>query len=388
MSQRRSDRQPLARDERKQPKTERVRAHALDSGLLFATLLLCVIGLIALFSASYPTGLYRFGSSTYFIFRQVIFAALGIGAMIVVSKIKYTIYARFYKPLLIGSLLLLVLVLTPLGTSRNQAQRWIFGFQPSETAKLAVIICFAYWITKRPNSIKSLKGMAYPYGALLLVIAGLLLKEPHTSATIIVLGIGVVMLFVGGMRLWYFIPVGVAGSALAVIFYLTVPHVRTRIEVWLDPFLDMRDKGFQGSMSQIAIGSGGFFGLGLGQGRQKHLYLPEPQNDFIFSSWCEEMGLIGALVVIAIFVYLIYRGFKIAQAAPDKFSSLLAVGITVKVAIQTLMNLCVVSGIIPVTGAALPFFSYGGTALVLQLFEIGILLNISRYMRIDEKQKG
>ena len=164
-------------------------------------------------------------------------------------------------------------------------------------------------------------------------------------------------------------------------------HVRDRFAGWLDPFSDMTDKGVQGAMSQIAIGSGGFFGFGLGQGRQKHLYLPEPQNDFIFASWCEEMGFIGALLVILLFAYLIYRGFRVARAAPDKFSAMLATGITAKLAIQTLMNLFVVTGIIPVTGAALPFFSYGGTALLMQLGEMGILLNISRYMRIDARNE-
>ena len=212
----------------------------------------------------------------------------------------------------------------------------------------------------------------------------LLALEPHTSAMMIVCGIGVCILVAGGMRLWYFVPIGVVGAGTLTAFYFMFSHVRDRFAVWLDPFSDMTDKGFQGAMSQIAIGSGGFFGFGLGQGRQKHLYLPEPQNDFIFASWCEEMGFIGALLVILLFAYLIYRGFRVARAAPDKFSAMLATGITAKLAIQTLMNLFVVTGIIPVTGAALPFFSYGGTALLIQLGEMGILLNISRSAKKKE----
>ena len=157
-------------------------------------------------------------------------------------------------------------------------------------------------------------------------------------------------------------------------------HVRDRIAVWLDPFIDLTDKGWQGANSFVAIGSGGFWGLGLGQGRQKHLYLPEPQNDFVFSSWCEEVGFVGAVLVMLLFAYLIYRGFYIARNSKDKFGCLLAVGITSKLAIQTLVNLFVVSGLFPVTGASLPFFSYGGTALLVQLGEMGILLNISRHM--------
>ena len=164
--------------------------------------------------------------------------------------------------------------------------------------------------------------------------------------------------------------------------------MQERFAVWLDPFSNMRDEGWQGAMSQIAIGSGGLFGKGLGQGMQKHLYLPEPQNDFIFSSWCEEMGFVGAMLVLLLFAYLIFRGFRIARAAPDRFSCLMATGITAKLAIQTLLNLFVITGIFPVTGASLPFFSFGGTALLMQLGEMGILLNISRYARIDVRDES
>ena len=326
------------------PKRRRMRsmkAHIWDTGVFFSVLLLLITGLIALFSASYTNG-----SATYFIMRQGIFAAIGLAAMIALSKFPYRMYAGIHNIIMWISVALLILVAIPgIGTSINNARRWLFGFQPSEYL------------------------------------------EPHTSAMVIICGIGVIILLAGGMRLWYFAPILGLGAGAVAAFYIAFPHVRTRFEVWLNPFSDMADKGLQGSMSQIAIGSGGLLGRGLGNGLQKQLYLPEPHNDFIFATWCEEMGLIGALLVILLFAYLIYRGFRVARYAPDKFGSLLATGITAKLAIQTLMNLFVVTGIMPVTGAALPFFSYGGTALLLQLGEMGILLNISRYMRIDGRNQ-
>lgn len=367
----------------------RRRAHTWDNNMFLVITLLQCIGLIALFSASYSNGLYYHGSPVFFIRQQAINAAIGFIAMIFISKVNYRVYEKGYKILMYLSIVLLILVAIPgIGTVRNKARRWLFGFQPSELAKLTVIVCFAYWVSKAPSKIRTIKGLIYPYGALLLVYMGLLYLEPHTSAMMIICGIGVVILIAAGMKLWYFPPIVLLGAGAVFIFYRKYEHVQTRFEVWLDPFIDVVDKGFQGAMSQIAIGSGGLFGYGLGLGRQKHLYLPEPQNDFIFASWCEEMGLIGALMVIILFAYLIFRGFTIARAAPDTFSTLLATGITVKLAIQTLMNLFVVTGIMPVTGASLPFFSYGGTALMMQLGEMGILLNISRFMRIDARSES
>ena len=348
------------------PKRRRMRsmkAHIWDTGVFFSVLLLLITGLIALFSASYTNAMFYKGSATYFIMRQGIFAAIGLAA------------------------LLILVVIPGIGTTVNNAQRWLFGFQPSEIAKLTVIICFSYWVARDPKSVRSVKTMVQPYGLLLALYIGLLYLEPHTSAMIIICGIGIIILLAGGMRLWYFAPILGLGAGVVAAFYVAFKHVRDRFEVWLNPFSDMANKGLQGSMSQIAIGSGGLLGRGLGNGLQKQLYLPEPHNDFIFATWCEEMGLIGALLVILLFAYLIYRGFRVARYAPDKFGSLLATGITAKLAIQTLMNLFVVTGIMPVTGAALPFFSYGGTALLLQLGEMGILLNISRYMRIDGRNQ-
>ena len=271
------------------------------------------------------------------------------------------------------------------GTTTKGATRWLFGFQPSELAKDAVIICFAAWASTKYRDVRHWKKLLYPYGALLAVYIFLLAKEPHNSAIIITCGIGLIMLIAAGLRIWFLIPAGILAVLGAFASYLTFEHVRNRVNIWLDPFSDMRKTGFQAAMGQIAIGSGGLFGRGLGNGMQKQLYLPEPHNDFIFATWCEEMGLIGALAVIAVFAYLIWRGLRIARSSPDRMGMLLATGITAKLAIQTIMNLFVVTGLMPVTGASLPFFSYGGTALMLQLAEMGILLNVSRYMRIEAR---
>ena len=351
-----------------------------------ATLLLLLVGLIALFSASYSNALYTQGSATYFIAKQLKWAAGGLAAMFLLSKWDYHDYKYLTVPAVIVSVFLLILVLIPgVGTTRNGATRWLFGFQPSELAKDAVIICFAAWASTKYRDVQHFRKLAYPYGALLLVYIVLLAKEPHNSAIIITCGVGLIMLIVAGLRIWFLIPVGILGALGAVASYFTFKHVRNRVNIWLDPFSDMRDTGFQAAMGQIAIGSGGLFGRGLGNGMQKQLYLPEPHNDFIFATWCEEMGLIGALAVIAAFAYLIWRGLRIARSSPDRMGMLLATGITAKLAIQTIMNLFVVTGLMPVTGASLPFFSYGGTALMLQLAEMGILLNVSRYMRIEAR---
>ena len=363
----------------------------LDAGTLIMILLLLIVGLIALFSASYPAALYKFGDPTKFIRQQALFGAVGIAAMLFVSMVDYHLYARIQKVLFAVGIALLILVLIPgVGKTHNNATRWIqlpvIGeFQPSELMKTAVILSFSYDAAKAGQKIRTLRYGLLPYIGALGVIAFLLYREPHLSATIIILGLGLCILFVAGIKIWYFFPMGGAAACAFALAYNTdrFAHVRDRIAVWINPFIDLKNKGWQGANSFVAIGSGGLWGVGLGQGRQKHLYLPEPQNDFIFSSWCEETGLIGAILVMIMFGYLIYRGLYIARNARDKFGCLVAVGITCKLAIQTLVNLFVVSGLFPVTGASLPFFSYGGTALLIQLGEMGILLNISRSMTRD-----
>lgn len=354
------------------------RQRKADQPLVLITVMLLIIGLIALLSASYPKGYYNSKIGPFYYFgRQFGMACLGLVLMWAVSFFDYKKYRKHAFHLYIFSFILLVLVLTPLGTTINMAQRWLFGFQPSEIAKLAIILLFSMLASNRPNSVHSLKYLMQ-YAVLIGIYIFLLACEPHMSAAMILVVIGFIILFVAGMQVWFLVPVGIAGVIISIAAYFTMDHVQTRLKVFLNPFLDPRGKGWQAVQSLIAIGSGGTFGLGIGESRQKFLYLPEPMNDFIFSVICEELGFIGAVLILILFAYFVYRGFSIAQRAGDRFGCLLATGITMQFAFQILLNLAVVSGLFPVTGASLPLFSYGGTALVMQLVEIGILLNISR----------
>ena len=362
----------------------------MDGPLLFMVLLLMATGLLALYTASYVYAYYyRGGNGMYYLTRQATLAAAGILAMLIISRINYHIYGYFHKYFFIAVLVLMYL--TPfIGQERKGARRWIgvgelFTVQTSELMKIAVIISFAYVAANMPmKELRTFRKGVLPFLEVLAVIAGSMVLQKHLSGTVIIFAIGMIVLFVAGIKIWYFVPVGVIGLVGAVAYILLNQYAQQRVASWLDPFLDLQHSGWQAAMSHVAIGSGGVWGLGLGQGRHKQLYIPEPANDFVFSAWCEEMGLFGALLILVMFAYLIYRGFYIARSAKDKFGCLLATGISAKLAIQALLNLFVVTGIVPVTGASLPFFSYGGSALLTQLGEIGILLNISRFMTDTE----
>lgn len=364
---------------------QKLQIKKIDLATLVIIFVLMTVGLIALFSASYPIALYKHNDPLKFIRNQTIFAIMGICAMLFISIIDYHIYGRFYKFIYGFGVGLLVLVLL-IGTDYNNSTRWlkipfVGEFQPSEITKIAMIIAFSYYAAKMGDKIRTYRGLL-PFIGAFAVIAGLLALQPHMSAIVIMFIIALSILFVAGIKIWYFFPIGAAGiGAFAIAYQLPIfNHVRERIAVWLDPFIDLQGKGYQAANSFVAIGSGGFWGLGLGQGRHKQLYLPEAPNDFIFAAWCEEMGFVGAVILMILFAYLIYRGYVIAKNAKDKFGCLIAVGITTQFAVQTLMNLFVVTGVMPVTGASLPLFSYGGTALIIQFCELGILLNISRTM--------
>ncbi len=363
-------------------KAELPKNNALDIPLVLLTLMLMLFGLLMLFSASYAEAYYdtRITSPLYYVIRQGIYMVAGLVVMFIVSRIDYHHYTWIGIGVFAAAFFFLCLV-PVLGTELNGAKRWVFGFQPSEIMKTGIIMTFSAFATRYHSRIRTIKYGLLPYAIVLGVVAFLLSLQPHLSATLIIVGTGFVILFVAGIKIWYFFPIGIAGFT-AVYFYIqSNEYAMKRIEVWFDPFSDFLGNGWQGAQSFIAIGSGGLWGLGLGEGRQKHLYLPEPMNDFIFSVTAEELGFIGACAVIILFSALIIRGFNIAFSAKDKFGCLLASGIVGKLAIQVLVNLFVVTGIFPVTGAALPFFSYGGTALMVQLFEIGILLNISRNIK-------
>ena len=361
----------------------------IDLPFLLLTLLLTVMGLVMLFSASFPSANYETGDPTFYLKRQGLFALLGLAAMVVMSRMNYQKLRR-YSVLLVGiSLFLLLLVLVPgLGINENGATRWlgkkgVLTFQPSEIAKLAVIVFFADSISKKKNLMETFKYGIRPYLLLLAFYAVLMLLEPHLSGTILIVGTGVVLMIVGGInKKW---AIGGIGAVAAVGFAYVklvetgvISYGASRIEMWKNPFIDPLKAGYQLSQSLITIGSGGLTGVGLGKSRQKFLYLPEEHNDFIFAVVCEELGLIGATLVMLVFALLILRGFWIALQARDRFGALLVVGIMTQIGLQTFFNIAVVSGLVPTTGISLPFFSYGGTALALQLFEMGIVLSVSR----------
>ena len=363
----------------------------MDVPFLLLTLLLTVVGLVMLFSASFPMAYYEGSGPAYYLIRQGVFAVVGIAAMLVIGSVNYERYRVTGKYVVGLAILLLVLVLIPgVGITRNNATRWLgfgelFTFQPSEIAKVGVILFFADSISKKKERMRTFKYGIMPYGLLLLVIAFLMYKEPHLSGMVLILGIGAVMMFVGGIDLiWVGAGAGVAG--IGVIAYLKgwISYNSSRIAIWRDPLSTdpelMRGAGYQIRQSLLAIGSGGLLGVGLGKSRQKFMYLPERHNDFIFAIICEELGLIGATLIMALFALLIIRGYWIALHARDRFGALLAVGVTTQVALQVFLNIAVVTNLLPNTGISLPFFSYGGTALVIQLAEMGLVLSVSRQM--------
>ena len=363
----------------------------LDLPFLLLTLLLTGVGLIMLFSASFPMAYYETGNPAYYLIRQGVFAAIGLAAMLLIGRVNYERYRVAGKYVLAVSIALLILVLIPgVGITVKGATRWLgvgelFRFQPSEIAKIGVILYFADSISKKKDRMGTFRHGVLPYAVILGIIAFLMYKEPHLSGTVLILGIGAVMMFVGGIRLQW-VGAGAGLAAAGAWAYLTgkVSYNSARIQIWRDPLTTdpelMRDSAYQIRQSLLAIGSGGLLGVGLGQSRQKFMYLPERHNDFIFSVICEELGLIGATLIMALFALLIIRGYWIALHARDRFGALLAVGVTTQVALQTFLNIAVVSNLIPNTGISLPFFSYGGTALVIQLAEMGLVLSVSRQM--------
>lgn len=364
-------------------------AGRMDLPFLLLTLLLTIMGLVMLFSASFPSANYESGDPAYYLKRQGLFALLGLAAMLAMARIDYHRLRGMTKILMYVSVFLLALVLVPgVGITQNGATRWlgkagVLTFQPSEIAKLAIIVYFADSISKKKNLMENFKYGVRPYILILGFFAGLMLLEPHLSGTILIVGTGIVLMIVGGLDKRWIIG-GVSGVAAVGLIYVKlveagiISYGADRIRMWKDPWIDALNEGYQMCQSLIAIGSGGLTGVGLGKGRQKFLYLPEEHNDFIFAVVCEELGLIGATLVMLVFALLILRGFWVALQARDRFGALLVVGVMTQISLQTFLNIAVVSGLVPATGISLPFFSYGGTALALQLFEMGIVLSVSR----------
>ncbi len=358
---------------------------AMDIPFFALTITLLTIGLIMLFSASYPYALQNEGDSYYFFKRQLAFAVVGVIVMLITSKINYEYLKKIEKPLLIVTLGLLVVVLF-YHTDVGNFKRWIplgpITLQPSDIAKFAVILSMSTYVAKYHRRMKNFTwGIVIPI-IFLAVFCLLIYLEHHLSCTILVFCIGAVIMFCGGTDWKLFVAgAGIIAAVAAVVILkpdVLLSYNAERITAWLDKSFDPLGARWQTNNSLYAIGSGGLLGVGLGNSKQKYLYVSEPQNDFIFSIVCEELGLVGAVAIVLLFALLFIRGIKIAIRTKDRFACLIVIGIVAQVAIQTIFNVMVVTDTIPNTGIALPFFSYGGTAILMLLFEMGVVLAISR----------
>ena len=385
----------------------------IDLPFLALVMLLTALGLIVLLSASFPSAMYNLspkvtntgGDPLYYFNRQFGFALMGVVAMFIISKIDYQQFRWMSIFVLAGSVVLMLLVFVPgIGKTGGGAARWIklgpVRFQPSEIAKVGIILYFAARLSKRGIQLGPPKDKKWnrrtllgrtcerldnigflelvPYGVALVVVLGVIYLQGHMSAMILVIVAAASVLFAAGISLGWFAAAGAVVAPLLWFIITQTNYMKARIDIWLDPFVDPRGNGYQPIQGRIAIGSGGLLGVGLGNSRQKYLFLPEEHNDYIFSIWCEEMGMVGAVVLMALFALLIIRGFWLALHARDRFGTLLIVGIMSLMAFQVFFNIGVVTGFLPPTGISLPFFSYGGTALMITLGEMGMVLSVSR----------
>lgn len=365
----------------------------VDMTFLFVILLLLIIGLIMMFSASYPAALQYQGNSYYYLIRQGIFMIIGVAIMIFTSYFDYHHLHKLAPIVLLVSFLLLVVVLF-MPTKVPNVHRWInFGFfdlQASEVSKFAIILFMAHWGSIYANKMDTFKIGVLPGLLILIVTCGLLYLEPHYSGIVIMIMLMAVMMFIGGVKVRYFIIAGVAVVTVVLILVFTdkLGYAMERLDGWGQALTYVDDELWQDTYqtrnSLYAIGSGGFWGLGLGQSRQKYLYLPEAQNDFVFAVVCEELGFIGAFLILLIFAFFVWRGITISMRAKDKFGTLLGIGLTAQVGIQVILNILVITDWLPNTGISLPFFSYGGSSLIMILFQMGIVLSISRTANIEK----
>ena len=369
------------------------KAASVDYPFLILLLLLLCVGLTMLYSASYAQSHYDTGYtvSTRYLEKQAVCAAIGLVAMVVLSRIPPGFWLKAAWPLYGTSIALLLMVLL-FGESVNGAKRWIniagLQFQPSEIAKFTLIVLFARLTEGFGTSAKQFRYGVLGFGAALMGILVPLALEKHLSAIMLMGMVAVVMMFVAGTSPKWLL----AGAGCAVVFVVVyvslMGYAGDRVTAWLHPEQDPSDTGYQILQSLYAIGSGGLFGLGFGKSRQKYLYLPFQYNDYIFAIICEELGLVGAVLIMALFAMLILRGYWIALRAPDRFATVLTAGLVTLIAVQTILNLGVVTNLLPSTGIALPFFSYGGTALAVNLGEMGIVLSVSRYRNREAIQEG
>lgn len=361
-----------------------------DFILFVIIIILLSLGIVMVLSVSAPSAIAESGNSYSYVIQQLKAAILGIILMLIISKIDYRLYKKFYKAIYWISVLILLLVLIPgLGLSSNGATRWIdlkfIQFQPSELTKIGLIVFYAGYLADHKSELKSFwKGFVKPLIYILPPIAILYFVQNHLSASVVIGAVTCVMMIMAGCRLLYFVIAGLIGALVMTVGIIALQATGKggfrikRIMSFMDPWADATEVGWQAVQGLYAIGSGGLFGVGLGESKQKYLYIPEPHNDFIFSILAEELGFVGCVIVILLFAIFIWRGILIAIKSPDMFGSLLATGITTLIGVQVIINIGVVTSSIPNTGMPLPFFSYGGTALLILLCSCGVLLNISR----------
>lgn len=361
-----------------------------DFWIFASVILLLSIGTIMVFSSSYYFSVKTVGNSFHLLIPQLEYMALSIIVLIVTMNFDYRKWGKLSPLILMVCIGLLILVLIPgVGTELNGAQRWLIiagqSLQPSELAKIALIIFLSFSLSKRKEVLQSFKKGLLPYLLLIGLVAGLVLKEPHLSGALIIITTSCVILFCAGAKISHFVALTVPGIIGVLGLIVFEPYRFGRLKAWINPFAPeyIMDEGWQTVQSLLAIGSGGLFGRGLGQSMQKYLYIPEPYNDYIFAVMAEELGYVGSIFVMLLFLVFIWRGIKVAMNAPDIFGSLVATGITALVGLQFLFNVAVVTNSIPSTGISLPFFSYGGTSLIFLMFGVGILLNISRFSNYE-----
>ena len=355
----------------------------LDIPLLIGVILISLLGLLMIYSSSYVWAEYKFNDPYKFIKTQSFFLLIGYILMFIVSKIDYTKYQNKSNLIFLGCFILLILVLIPgIGTVRNGSRSWIgiggFGIQPSEFTKLGLIIFTSKYLSQNEKQLKDIKKGVLPILLVLMLVFGLIMLQPDFGTGVIIVVTIIVLLFISGVPMNFFIKIGILGLLGIVALIIVAPYRMKRIVSFLNPWSDPLGSGFQIIQSLYAIGPSGLLGKGLGNSIQKHFYLPEPQTDFIFAIISEELGILGIILVASLFILIIYRGFSISIKCNDKFGKYISFGITFGLAFQSLLNLMVVVGLIPVTGVTLPFLSYGGSSLLITLISIGILLNISK----------
>lgn len=355
-----------------------------DKLILFSVVIISLFGLLMIYSSSSIWAEYKFNDPYKFLKTQALFLIVGYFIIYIISKIPYQTYQKYSNFLLLSCIILLILVLIPgIGTVRNGSRSWFgigsFGIQPSEFAKLGIIIFTSKYLTN--NKIKDIKTSVLPILSIVLLIFGLIMLQPDFGTGIIIVITIIVLLFVSGVKMNFFIKLGIIGIIGIIGLIIIAPYRLKRILSFIDPWSDPLGSGFQIIQSLYAIGPSGLLGTGLGNSIQKHFYLPEPQTDFIFSIISEELGFMGVLIITTLFLTIIYRGFKISIKQEDNFAKYLSFGLTFSLAFQTILNLMVVVGLIPVTGVTLPFLSYGGSSLLVSMTNIGILLNISKYQK-------